>query len=185
MSSISPDAGTLPPTFETERLGGRLPVPSDAAHLYAAYASNPLVSHYMVWRPHTDLSATEVFLADCIAAAQQGTRFPYVLVERGSTTPIGMLEARHNGHTVDIGYVIAPQFWGRGYMPEAITALAKIALALPQVFRVQASCDIENRPSQRALEKAGFVREARHERHTLHPNMSSEPRPCYMYALCR
>ncbi|MCG2592746.1 GNAT family N-acetyltransferase [Ramlibacter sp. XY19] len=52
-------------------------------------------------------------------------------------------------------------------------------------FRVHAACDVENRPSQRALEKAGFMREGRLERFTVHPNISPEPRACYMYARCR
>ena len=175
----------LPQAFETERLVARLPVASDAAHLYTAYTSNPAVSRYMMWRPHTEVSTTEAFVVECIAAAERGTRLPFVLTERLGTAPIGMLEARLAGYTVDFGYVLAPEFWGRGYMPEAISGLSKISLALPKVFRVQAFCDVENRPSQRALEKSGFLREGRHERFIVHPNLSSEPRPCYMYALCK
>ena len=96
-----------------------------------------------------------------------------------------MLEARPAGHQVDLGYVLAPAYWGRGYMPEAVRALAERALGEGGFFRVQAFCDVENIPSQRTLEKAGFVREGRHERFIIHPNRSDEPRPCFMYARCR
>ena len=96
-----------------------------------------------------------------------------------------MIEARPQGTTVDIGYVLAQAHWGQGLMPEAIAAVATAALAVPAFFRVQATCDVENRPSQRALEKAGFLREGRLERFTVHPNISPEPRACYMYARCR
>ena len=75
--------------------------------------------------------------------------------------------------------------WGRGYMPEALSALTALALEREDIFRVQAFCDVENVPSQRALEKAGFFREGRHERFFVHPNVSAEPRPCYMYAKCK
>lgn len=139
----------------------------------------------MLWLPHEAIRTTEAFVAECIAAAELGIRLPYVLSEQGGSEPIGMLEARPFAHKVDLGYVLSPAYWDRGFMPEAIAALAKIALALPEVFRVQAFCDAENRPSQRALEKAGFVREGRHERFVVHPNISLEPRPCYMYAKCR
>ena len=70
-------------------------------------------------------------------------------------------------------------------MPEAIAALTELALSDEEVFRVQAFCDVENIPSQRALEKSGFSREGRHERFFIHPNVSLEPRPCYMYAKCK
>ena len=96
-----------------------------------------------------------------------------------------MLEVRFMGHIIDIGYVLARRHWGNGLMPEAVNALAQSALALPQVFRIQATCDIENFASARTLEKAGFVREARLDRYTVHPNISVEPRACYMYARCK
>ena len=176
----------LPATFETPRLLARMPVPADAARIFASYASKPEVSRYMVWRPHLEVATTETFIAECIAAARAGTRLPYVLSERSAPDAlIGMLEARPFDHKVDLGYVLAPTAWGRGYMPEAIAVLTALALGCEDIFRVQAFCDVENVPSQRALEKAGFLREGRHERFFVHPNVSPDPRPCYMYARCR
>jgi len=79
--------------------------------------------------------------------------------------------------------------WNVGHreptMPEAICTLTEAALGLSRFFRVQAACDVENHQSARALEKSGFVREARLERYIVHPNISSEPRACYIYARCR
>lgn len=176
----------LPTTFETPRLLARLPVPGDAELLFAAYTHDPAVSRYMVWRPHKSLAETSQFITECIAASQRETRFPYILAKREEPeSPIGMLEARPLQHCVDIGYVLAKAQWGLGYMPEAVSHLAAIALARPSFYRVQAFCDVENKPSQRTLEKAGFKLEGRHERFFVHPNVSSEPRPCFMYALCR
>lgn len=43
----------------------------------------------------------------------------------------------------------------------------------------------ENHSSQRTLEKAGFAREGRMERYMIHPNISAEPRACFMYSRCR
>ena len=176
----------LPSGFETDRLLARLPREDDAAALFAAYTSDPRVSRYMIWAPHTAVTDTQEFIAECVAAVGQGTRFPYVLATKERPgDPIGMLEARPSKHVVDLGYVLAPSHWGRGYMPEAVRGLTAGALAEERFFRVQAFCDVENRPSQRTLEKAGFTREGRHERFAVHPNMSLEPRPCFMYARCR
>jgi RimJ/RimL family protein N-acetyltransferase len=176
----------LPATFETPRLLARLPVPGDAALVFASYTTKPEVSRYMVWKPHLELATAEAFISECIVAAREGTRFPYVLSERGSPeTPIGMLEARLHPFKIDLGYVLTPSAWGRGYMPEAISALTTLALECKDIFRVQAFCDTENLPSRRALEKAGFSREGRHERFFVHPNVSPDPRACYMYAKCR
>jgi RimJ/RimL family protein N-acetyltransferase len=176
----------LPANLNTERLLLRAPVPADAAKIFDSYARLPEVSRYMMWRPHSQLATVEVFVEECVAAFQSGARLPYVLALAGEPhTPIGMLEARPLGHKVELGYVLAPSFWGQGFMPEAISALTNSALAEPSCFRVQAFCDVENVNSQRALEKSAFVREGRHERFNVHPNLSAEPRPCFMYAKCR
>jgi RimJ/RimL family protein N-acetyltransferase len=124
------------------------------------------------------------FLIACIAAWERGTPLTYAITESSAGPVIGMIDARPNGAGVDLGYVLARTHWGRGYMPEAIAAVAAQAHRLGY-RRVQAFCDVENRPSQRALEKAGFELEARLERHMIHPNISPEPRDCLMYALVR
>ena len=174
----------MPEQISTERLVLRRPIESDARDIFASYAQDARVSRFMVWQPHTSESTVSEFIGSCIDAWAGGTRLAYVLTELGTSSAIGMLDARLSGFTVDLGYVLAPAKWGKGYMPEAVAALAAEALR-GEYFRVQAFCDIENRPSQRTLEKAGFNREGRLERFMVHPNVSLEPRPCFMYSKCR
>lgn len=174
----------LPERIETDRTLLRGPQATDARTFFEAFTQDPEVARYTTWRPHTSSLETETFIADCTQAWKAGSRLPYVLELKGEG-PIGILEARIRGHVVDIGYVLARRYWGRGLMSEAIRALAGRALDVPAIHRVQATCDAENVGSFRALEKAGFVREGRLERYTVHPNLSPEPRPCFMYARCR
>ncbi len=175
----------LPETIDTARLRLRRPEVADAASLFHSYTQDPQVCRFMIWAPHASEDTTREFIASCIAAWEAQQCLPYVIAEQGSDLAVGMIEARMQGSTVDIGYVLARSQWGRGLMPEAIGSLASAALSRDEVFRVQATCDTENIASQRALEKSGFVREGRLERFTIHPNISSEPRACFMYARCR
>jgi len=175
----------LPEEIQTDRLRLRRPILADSETLFRAYTQDPEVCRYMIWVPHTSETVTRRFIAACIDAWNSGDRIPYVITARGSIDAIGMLEARVYGSTVDVGYVLARSHWGRGLMPETIRALANESLSCPRLFRVQATRDVENVASWRALEKAGFVREDRLERHTVHPNLSPEPRACFMYAKCR
>lgn len=178
-------ARLLPDQVTTERLRLRRPELADASDIFRAYAQDEQVCLFMIWPPHELESVTHAFIESCVNAWEQGDRLAYVITERPANLAIGMLEARLQGSTVDIGYVLARSHWGKGLMPEAIQALAADALEHASVFRVQAICDIENVASQRALEKAGFNREGRLERLTVHPNISPEPRACFMYAKCR
>jgi ribosomal-protein-alanine N-acetyltransferase len=175
----------LPDTLETPRLRLRRPRAEDAQVIFGAYTQDARVCKYMIWSPHRALAETEHFIAGCIEAWSGGSRLAWVLADIDGNRAVGMLEARLHGSTVDLGYVLAQALWGRGLMPEAIEALARAALAQPQFFRVQATCDVTNTASARTLEKAGFLREGRLERHTIHPNLSPEPRACFMYARVR
>lgn len=113
------------------------------------------------------------------------TRPPYVLTLAAEDTAIGMLEARPRAHLVDVGYVLARRYWSQGLMSEALSELVSVCLSLPEVFRVQATCDVDNIALALTLEKVGFKLEGRLERHTVHPNLSPHPRACFMYARTR
>lgn len=174
----------LPEFLQSERLILREPRPRDAAAIFHAYAQDFEVAKYMTWKPQSSVMETEQFITGCIRAWAEGKRLPYVLALReDESQPIGMLDVTCHDHRLDIGYVLAKAHWGKALMPEAITTFAKAALAIPTIFRIQASCDAENKASARTLEKSGFVREALLERFTVHPNLAPEPRACYLYGL--
>ena len=176
----------LPERIESQRLVFRRPLMEDAQAFFDAYTSDPEVPKYMVWKPHTNVSEEVAFLKGCVDSWNDGSRFPYALTLSGDeSSPIGMLDAIPRGHMLDMGYVLAREFWGQGLMSEAVKAFSQLALSLPWAFRLQATCDVENIASAKTLEKSGFVREGRLERYTVHPNISDEPRPCYLYARCR
>ncbi|HTM00319.1 MAG TPA: GNAT family N-acetyltransferase [Candidatus Omnitrophota bacterium] len=60
--------------------------------------------------------------------------------------------------TIEIGYSIVEEYYGRGLATEAVGATLAWAFGDPRVRRVVAETLPELRPSQRVLEKSGFVR---------------------------
>jgi RimJ/RimL family protein N-acetyltransferase len=59
----------------------------------------------------------------------------------------------------NFGIELRPEARGQGLGSEAQRLLAQFLFATYDLNRVEASTDVENVPEQRALEKAGFVRE--------------------------
>jgi len=59
------------------------------------------------------------------------------------------------------------------------------ALALPQVWRVDALCDVDNHASAALLARVGMVREGCLQRAVMHPNVSSAPRDAWVFAMAR
>jgi RimJ/RimL family protein N-acetyltransferase len=105
------------------------------------------------------------------------------LIGKEETRLLGAAEIRIDRFKVDLGYVLARSEWGKGYMPEAAQALISWALGQEEIYRVWAVCDVENRASARVMEKVGMQREGILKRWVIHPNISTEPRDCYCYAI--
>ncbi|KAJ8470179.1 hypothetical protein OPV22_024522 [Ensete ventricosum] len=60
----------------------------------------------------------------------------------------------------ELGYVLAAAHWGRGYATAAVKmAVRSVFQEVEGLERVEALVDVDNKGSQRVLEKAGFVRE--------------------------
>ncbi|KAK6915485.1 GNAT domain [Dillenia turbinata] len=60
----------------------------------------------------------------------------------------------------DMGYAIATKYWGQGITTIAVKmAVPLVFKELPDLVRLQAHTAIENKASQRVLEKVGFCKE--------------------------
>ncbi|KAK4370522.1 hypothetical protein RND71_009997 [Anisodus tanguticus] len=59
-----------------------------------------------------------------------------------------------------LGYVLAYKYWGKGIVTKAVKiVMSNIFSEWSNLERLEALMDIENKGSQRVLEKAGFLRE--------------------------
>jgi ribosomal-protein-alanine N-acetyltransferase len=174
-----------PETFQTERLILRKPRMDDAPAIFEAYAQDPEVTRYLVWKPHEDVCETEQFLSACLELWHAGKDFAYAITLKEEKKLIGMLGLHPMNLKVEVGYALARPYWGKGYMTEVLCAVIDWVFTQPDIFRVQAICDVENIGSARVMEKAGMPREGLLRRYVLHPNISAEPRDVYMYAIVK
>jgi RimJ/RimL family protein N-acetyltransferase len=157
----------------------RRPSIQDVDAILRIFCDAPEVTRFVAWRPmHSEAEARE-FLANVISGWAQ--RRPSWLVEDvASGEAVGSIIAACDGDEVEVSYVVAPAWWGRGHATTALRLVAEGALSDDSVHRVRAYCDAENTASMRVLEKAGFRQEARLPEHGLH-NVSPDPRDCFVY----
>ena len=174
-----------PEIIKTARLCLRLPTMDDANDIFYKYAQDPEVTKYLVWRPHESIAVTRDFLNHCVQKWNNETAFPWVITRTMDNLLLGMIELRLDGYRADLGYAIARPFWGEGYATEVVTAVIHWAMGQPEIYRVWATCDVENTASARVLEKAGMQREGILRRSILHPNVSPEPRDSYCYSITK
>jgi [ribosomal protein S5]-alanine N-acetyltransferase len=70
-------------------------------------------------------------------------------------------------HTATVGYWLGEEFWGRGIMTEAVTAVTDFSFENFPLRRISAEVFANNPASARVLEKAGFVFEGRLKNYVL------------------
>ncbi|MGX9855201.1 GNAT family N-acetyltransferase [Limimaricola variabilis] len=173
----------LPEAFETERYRLRRLRVEDAPAIFDAYASDPAVTKYLTWKPSETVAETAAVLKILSSNWDRGESFPMVAFHREQPEDLlGMFEARLIGSRVNYGYVLKATAWGKGCASEVMRALIPHALSHPEIFRTEAYCDVDNSASARVLEKAGMIREGTLRRYLVHPNVSDEPRDCFVYS---
>ena len=175
-----------PESFTTARLTLRKPRLQDTTTIFRNYAMDDEVVRFLSWRPHDSEADTAEFLRICLRRWEEGSECTYAIeVADGLDEAVGMIGIRPAGTGVESGYVLARSFWGHGIMTEALTCLVDWSLAQSSIWRAAAYCDVENVGSARVMEKAGMSREGTLRRFLVHPNISPNPRDCFVYAKVR
>lgn len=177
---------TMPRTLDTRRLHLRAPESADAEAVFA-YASDPVATRYMIWPTAVDIEESYDFLDDVAAGWAEGDDFCYAVTERATGRMWGAVSCQFDQHGAEIGYILSPTVWGRGYATEAAAALVENAWANADLYRIWATCNVANRTSARVLEKLGMRCEGRLARWAPCPNLDNKPAPrdVYCYALTR
>jgi aminoglycoside 6'-N-acetyltransferase len=103
------------------------------------------------------------FQEEGMLSAQHGT---LMIVARVTDLTVGDVSYRQVGYgpgpmniAYQIGILLDPVQRGKGYGVEAQRLIAEYLFAVYPIMRVEASTDLTNLAEQRALEKAGFIRE--------------------------
>ena len=174
-----------PSDLQTARLLLRKPRPDDASQIFEKYGQDVEVTRYLMWPPHRDLRDAEAAVQRFLDGWEHGTHFTWLIFDRETGELAGSIAARTDESGVNLGYLLARAFWGRGLMAEAIEAVVLWAFDDSSILRIWAVCDVENRASARVLAKTGFVCEGVLNEYSLHPNISAIPRDCYSYAQTR
>ncbi|HVS12499.1 MAG TPA: GNAT family protein [Thermoanaerobaculia bacterium] len=90
----------------------------------------------------------------------RGDRFVWIVEADGRPCGwITLVVANWEHGLTEIGYALSSAYQGRGVMTAALTQLLPDVFLRTAIERIEARCAEGNEPSQRVLEKLGFVRE--------------------------
>jgi ribosomal-protein-alanine N-acetyltransferase len=73
---------------------------------------------------------------------------------------IGHYRIQPENYRCEIGYMVLPEYWGKGIVTEAIKVVLEYGFEDLQMHSIEAVIDPENKASEQVLLKNGFVKEA-------------------------
>ncbi len=129
-----------------------------------AYHADPAVARF--WEETRTEDQSRAWLRETIASRHRTPRSDYIfaIIRTADRALIGQIgtgnaECRHHG-SLDFGYALARDYWGHGYMTEALRTLLRFGFEDVGAHRICAECDPRNVASARVMEKAGMQCEA-------------------------
>ncbi len=149
------------PTLETERLLLR-PITLDDVDAIFRVMSDPQVIRYFGQLPMGSRTEAVQRVEGIQAAFQErrGTRWAITHRVTGEFLgSCGFWRLEYVHERGELGYELAPPWWGRGVMTGAVGAALTFGFVTMGLHSVEAQIHPANRGSRRVLEKLGFVQE--------------------------
>lgn len=128
-----------------------------------AYQADSRYLRFNPWTERTEADVREFVLRFVNHQTQDPRRkfqLAITLPESGQLIGnVGIRRKPENEWEADIGYELAPAFWGQGYATEAARAIVAFGFRELGLHRISAECRPENTASAHVLEKLGLQRE--------------------------
>ncbi|WP_019156027.1 GNAT family N-acetyltransferase [Robertmurraya massiliosenegalensis] len=149
------------PQIETSRLRLRELNVQDATRLYHYLSKKNVVEHYDIEALTSYQEAVDI-IENLFFRYQSRRQIRWGITLKGEEELIGTcgfhsLDEQHL--KVEIGYDLDSEYWGKGYMTEAVGKVVEYGFNEMELNRIEAFYFPLNYASKRVLEKNGFIEE--------------------------
>jgi [ribosomal protein S5]-alanine N-acetyltransferase len=145
--------------LETPRLILRCWARADEAALYEILRDPDVVRYIADGRPFS-LEKVRDFLRWAEQYQRENGFSRWKVLEKSSGAIVGScgFARPHETPEIELGYLFAKKFWGRGYASESAGAAVRYGFENLNFREIIAMTDLEHAASQRVLEKLGFTK---------------------------
>jgi ribosomal-protein-alanine N-acetyltransferase len=150
------------PELESKRLRFRKLTNADAPEILVL-RGNPETMQFIPRPLIKDIEGALAHIKMINDKIDENTDINWAVTEKGTDKCIGIMgfyRTQPEHHRTELGYMITPEHWGKGYVTEAVTVLLDFAFNSLQFHSIEAVIDSRHIASERVLQKVGFVKEA-------------------------
>lgn len=172
----------IPARIETDRLVLQRLRYEDAEEIFYAYASKPEATKFLSWITHRSVDDTRAFLSYAVESWNLGTDYSYSIRLKNGML-IGSIGLVHDDGKIQVGYVLSPGHWHKGYMTESCKKILSVLRRMHGVYRIGTFVDADNIASIKVLEKCGMTEEARLPKWFRFVNQNNQPKDCLLFRM--
>jgi len=157
------------PELTTRRLTLRRMMVADASDMYE-YACRSDVTKYLTWNPHPDRDYTREYLQYLGGRYAAGMFYDWAIIYEPDGKMVGtcgFTSFNCTSDSAEVGYVLNPEYWGKGIAPEALNRVLQFGFEELKLHRIEAKFMKGNQRSRRVMEKVGMRFEGIHRQSML------------------
>lgn len=150
------------PLLESERLSFRKLTDADAPEILAL-RGNPETMRFIPKPLLTDIAGALAHIKMTNEKIQDNLDINWAVTEKGNDKCIGIMgfhKSQPEHFRSELGYMIRQEYWGKGYVTEAVKTLLDFAFNTLNFHSIEAVIDSRHTVSERVLQKNGFTKEA-------------------------
>ena len=146
------------PKLETERLILRQIKNEDVDAIFNCWMQDEDVSRYMCWKANKDINKAQEFVKFELENLENDKWNRWIILLKQTNEIIGTCLIYYNDeeNNWDISYNLGKEYWGKGYISEAMYRVMEYAINELTIEECIAVHAIENPESGRVLQKLGF-----------------------------
>ena len=146
--------------LQTDRLILRRFVESDAEAMFQNWASSAENLTYVTCDPHSDVEVTRNSIRNWVASYTNPNYYKWAICLKENPEQvigdISIVAMDEIDSSCEVGYILGKNYWGRGMMTEAMTAVLDFCFTQAGFQKVRARYASLNPASGRVMEKAGM-----------------------------
>jgi ribosomal-protein-alanine N-acetyltransferase len=145
--------------LETERLFLKNIDTSDRDFIFSQFSDDVVNKYLFDAEPLTDINGADEII-EFYLQPEPRSQHRWIIIRKSDNAKMGTCGFHcwnPTNYTVDIGYDLKEQFWGNGYMQEAINEIITFAKDKMHIEAISACIYIDNHMSIKLAKKLGFV----------------------------
>ncbi|MGH8250210.1 MAG: GNAT family N-acetyltransferase [Steroidobacteraceae bacterium] len=149
------------PAIDAPRVNLRWLAGQDVDSLFEIFSDRAMMRYWST-PAMTDRAEAEDLLRRIHAGFRDKTLFQWAVERNADRRVLGTCTLFHldaRNARAELGYCLASEYWRKGYMKEALSALLDFSFGALRLRRLEADVDPRNTGSERILSRLGFKRE--------------------------